>query len=135
MTDLIPNGTIVVALRNITYPDVWPPLIYGGDELRVLGYAADRTENGVPTAADAYRVETHRGLHVYVKPEDIEVKAQIPDKTVEQRIADAFREGYAQGHRRGLTCGRLYGADDTYIVEIQAAERAYIRELRGEDDY
>lgn len=71
MSEIIPNGTIVKALRNVTIDDQYPPLIYAGDELRVLGYTVDRTENGLPEKLTFYRVETHRRVHVYVKPEDI----------------------------------------------------------------
>lgn len=65
---VIPIGTLVTALRNIASGQVWPPIIYAHDELRVMGYTIDE---GV---VEMYRVVTHNGIHVYVEPEDIQVK-------------------------------------------------------------
>lgn len=84
---IIPTGTIVVALCNVTVGDTWPPVIYAGDELRIMGYAIDRGGNGVPNAVDVYRVETHRRVQIYMKPGDIQVKELLPSPTF------AFQQG------------------------------------------
>ena len=133
MADLIPVGTVARAARNIGNPRLTLPYIYAGEEVTVMGHTKLCGEE--PSwEPNGYIVRNREGLQVVATREDITLEPVPPAKTLEEHIAAAFREGYSQGHSRGLTCGKLYGGDDQYIVIIQVATRDYLRGLRGEDE-
>lgn len=127
--EVIPNGTIVTALRNIASGNVWAPLIYAHDELRVMGYTL---EGG---AVGSYRVVTHNGVHVYVNPEDIQVETSNYPANIKAAIQKAFQDGYARGHSRGLCCGRLYKEDTDYRGEKHRETIAYLQEIDDESNH
>ena len=133
MAEIIPIGTVVKAALDIADPRMMLPYIYAGEEVTIMGHVKVQGEE-LPWEPNGYIIRNANGLQVVVTQEDVTLGSVPPPKTVEQRVAEAFREGYSQGHSRGLTCGRLYGGDDQYIVVIQVATREYLRELRGEND-
>lgn len=133
MDDLIPVGTVARAARNIGDPRLTLPYIYAGEEVTVMSHPRVQGEE-LPWEPNGYIVRNREGLQVVATRADITLEPVLPAKTLEEHIAAAFREGYSQGHSRGLTCGKLYGGDDQYIVIIQVATRDYVRGLRGEDE-
>lgn len=134
MSELIPIGTVVRAARNIGDSRRSLPYIYAGEEVTIVSHPMVSSYDS-PWRSLGYLLRNADGLCVAAQSEDVTLEDVPPPKTVEQRVAEAFREGYSQGHSRGLTCGRLYGGDDQYIVIIQVATRDYIRGLRGEDEH
>lgn len=133
MSDLIPVGTVARAARNIGNPRLTLPYIYVGEEVTIMGHTKLSGEKAF-WELNGYIIRNREGLYVVASQKDITLEPVLPAKTLEEHIAAAFREGYSQGHSRGLTCGKLYGGDDQYIVVIQVATRDYLRELRGEDE-
>lgn len=133
MGDLISVGTVARAARNIGDPLLTLPYIYAGEEVTVMGHPKVYGEE--PSwEPNGYIVRNREGLQVVATREDITLEPVPPAKTLEEHITAAFREGYSQGHSRGLTCGKLYGGDDQYIVIIQVATRDYVRGLGGENE-
>lgn len=133
MADLIPVGTVARAARNIGNPRLTLPYIYAGEEVTVMGHTKLCGEEAF-WEPNGYIIRNREGLYVVASLKDLTLEPVLPAKTLEEHIAAAFREGYSQGHSRGLTCGKLYGGDDQYIVIIQVATRDYLRGLRGEDE-
>ena len=133
MTDLIPVGTVARAARNIGDPLLTLPYIYAGEEVTVMGHPKVYGEE--PSwEPNGYIVRNREGLQVVATREDITLEPVPPAKTLEEHIAAAFKEGYSRGHSRGLVCGKLYGCDEQYIVVVPEVTRAYLLELRGEDE-
>lgn len=133
MADLIPVGTVARAARNIGDPRNYLPYIYAGEEVTVMGHPMVKIDEH-PWKHEGYLVRNQNGLYVAARLEDITLDPVPPPKSIEQMVREAFQEGYSQGHSRGLTCGKLYGGDDQYVVIIQVATRDYVRGLRGEDE-
>lgn len=133
MIELIPVGTVARAARNIGDPRLTLPYIYAGEEVTVMSHPRVQGE-GMPWEPNGYIVRNREGLQVVATRADITLEPVPPAKTLEEHIAEAFREGYSRGHSRGLVCGKLYGGDDTYIVVVPEATQSYLRELRGEDE-
>lgn len=131
MNDLIQIGAKAWVSRSV-YDHRRPiPLILQGEEVTIVRHAILDSKYGMK---QGYLVRTANDMEIYALADDITGHKPQPPKSLEQIARDAFLRGYSEGHSRGLTCGRLYGSDDQYILEIQAAKRAYLRELRGEDE-
>lgn len=131
MIELLAIGSLATAERNICNSLRSVPYIMAGEEVTILGYLEIEGKHGrVP----GYRVATADGMQIAARASDITARPTPKPLTLEQIARDAFLAGYSEGHSRGLTCGRLYGADDQYGQIIQVAKRDYIRRLRGEDE-
>lgn len=127
---LIPIGAKAWVSRSV-YDHRRPiPLILQGEEVTIVRHAILDSKHGVK---QGYLVRTANDMEIYALADDLTGDKPQPPRSLEQIARDAFLRGYSEGHSRGLTCGKLYGADDQYGQVIQVATRGYIRELRGED--
>lgn len=105
------------------------PYIYAGEEVTVMSHLKVSSD-GSPWSTDGYVIRNADGLQVVARAEDVTLEPVPPPKSVEQKIRDAFREGYS----RGLTGGNV-PVDDRVRSIIHVATDVYIQELKSESTY